>query len=235
MNVKPNTPHRLTHDGAEVLFCSAGCKTKFAADPATYIKAAASCCSAQGEGHNHHVATPVVLWAGWPFFVRGVKSVVNRSLNMFTLIGLGVGSGYLFSWLRSSFRGCSRMASATRRGMWASISRPARSSSSWSCSGQVMELGARERTGSAIRALLDLAAKTARVIRADGREEEIPLDGSRRRRPAGAPGRQGAGGWHRARRSLVDRRVDDLGRAGTGGEGRRRRGHRGDDQRHRLA
>jgi Cu+-exporting ATPase len=80
------------------------------------------------------LSTPVVLWAGWPFFVRGVKSVVNRSLNMFTLIGLGVGSAYLFSIVAVLFPGCSRMASAMQRGTSASISRPARSSSSWSCS-----------------------------------------------------------------------------------------------------
>jgi len=101
------------------------------------------------------LSTPVILWAGWPFFVRGVKSVINRSLNMFTLIGMGVGAAYLF-------RGVYFEAGAVIVVLV--------------LLGQVMELGARERTGSAIRALLDLAARTARLIRADGSEEDVPLE-----------------------------------------------------------
>jgi Cu+-exporting ATPase len=102
--------------------------------------------------------------------------------------------------------------------------------------GQVMELGARERTGSAIRALLDLAAKTARVIRADGREEEIPLEevvvGDHLRVRPGD--KVPVDGVVREGRSSIDESMIS-GEAGTGRKGRWRHGHRGDDQRHRLA
>ncbi|MCB1932195.1 MAG: heavy metal translocating P-type ATPase [Candidatus Accumulibacter sp.] len=122
------------------------------------------------------LATPVVLWAGWPFFVRGVKSVVNRSLNMFTLIGLGVGSAYLFSVVALLAPGLFPDGFRDAQGHVGVYFEAGAVIIVLVLLGQVMELGARERTGSAIRALLDLAAKTARVIRADGREEEIPLE-----------------------------------------------------------
>jgi Cu+-exporting ATPase len=122
------------------------------------------------------LSTPVVLWAGWPFFVRGVKSVVNRSLNMFTLIGLGVGSAYLFSIVAVLFPGLFPDGFRDAQGHVGVYFEAGAVIVVLVLLGQVMELGARERTGSAIRALLDLAAKTARVIRADGREEEIPLE-----------------------------------------------------------
>jgi Cu+-exporting ATPase len=122
------------------------------------------------------LGTPVILWAGWPFFVRGVKSVVNRSLNMFTLIGMGVGAAYLFSFVAvlapEIFPGGFRDA----EGHVGVYFEAAAVIVVLVLLGQVMELGARERTGSAIRALLDLAPKTARVVRKDGREEEIPLE-----------------------------------------------------------
>ncbi|TRZ99042.1 MAG: heavy metal translocating P-type ATPase [Rhodocyclaceae bacterium] len=122
------------------------------------------------------LGTPVILWAGWPFFVRGAKSVTNRSLNMFTLIGMGVGAAYLFSIVAvlapnlfpAGFRDAQgRVGVYFEAGAVIVV---------LVLLGQVMELGARERTGSAIRALLDLAAKTARIIRADGREEDVPLE-----------------------------------------------------------
>ncbi len=122
------------------------------------------------------LGTPVVLWAGWPFFVRGVKSVVNRSLNMFTLISLGVGSAYLFSIVAVLFPGVFPDGFRDAEGHVGVYFEAGAVIVVLVLLGQVMELGARERTGSAIRALLDLAAKTARVIRADGREEEIPLE-----------------------------------------------------------
>ncbi|WP_299160461.1 heavy metal translocating P-type ATPase [Accumulibacter sp.] len=122
------------------------------------------------------LSTPVVLWAGWPFFVRGVKSVVNRSLNMFTLIGLGVGSAYLFSIVAVLFPGLFPDGFRDAQGHVGVYFEAGAVIVVLVLLGQVMELGARERTGSAIRALLDLAAKTAHVIRADGREEEIPLE-----------------------------------------------------------
>jgi len=122
------------------------------------------------------LSTPVVLWAGWPFFVRGVKSVVNRSLNMFTLIGLGVGSAYLFSIVAVLFPGLFPDGFGDAQGHVGVYFEAGAVIVVLVLLGQVMELGARERTGSAIRALLDLAAKTAHVIRADGREEEIPLE-----------------------------------------------------------
>ena len=122
------------------------------------------------------LSTPVVLWAGWPFFVRGVKSVVNRSLNMFTLIGLGVGSAYLFSSVAVLFPGLFPDGFRDAQGHVGVYFEAGAVIVVLVLLGQVMELGARERTGSAIRALLDLAAKTAHVIRADGREEEIPLE-----------------------------------------------------------
>ena len=122
------------------------------------------------------LGTPVILWSGWPFFVRGVNSVINRSLNMFTLISMGVGSAYLFSVIAvivpeifpSGFRDAEGHVGVYFEAGAVIVVLV--------LLGQLMELGARERTGSAIRALLDLAAKTARVIRPDGTEEEIPLE-----------------------------------------------------------
>ena len=122
------------------------------------------------------LATPVVLWSGWPFFVRGVKSVINRNLNMFTLIAMGVGSAYLFSVVAvllpqifpAGFRDSSgHVAVYFEAGAMIVV---------LVLIGQVLELGARARTGAAIRALLDLAAKTARRIAEDGSEAEVPLE-----------------------------------------------------------
>jgi Cu+-exporting ATPase len=122
------------------------------------------------------LATPVILWSGWPFFVRGVKSVVNRSLNMFTLIGMGVGAAYLFSVVAVLAPGIFPEGFRDADGHVGVYFEAGAVIVVLVLLGQLMELGARERTGAAIRALLDLAAKTARVIRADGSEEEIPLE-----------------------------------------------------------
>ena len=122
------------------------------------------------------LATPVILWSGWPFFERGVKSVNNRSLNMFTLISLGVGSAYLFSVVAVLMPDIFPGGFRNSEGHVGVYFEAGAVIVVLVLLGQLMELGARERTGSAIRALLDLAAKTARVIRPDGREEEIPLE-----------------------------------------------------------
>ena len=122
------------------------------------------------------LSTPVILWAGWPFFVRGAKSVVNRSLNMFTLIAMGVGAAYVFSVVAVLVPEIFPDGFRDPDGNVGVYFEAGAVIVVLVLLGQVMELGARERTGSAIRALLDLAAKTARVIREDGREEEIPLE-----------------------------------------------------------
>jgi Cu+-exporting ATPase len=122
------------------------------------------------------LSTPVILWAGWPFFVRGVKSVINRSLNMFTLIGMGVGAAYLFSVVAVLVPEIFPAGFRDAQGHVGVYFEAGAVIVVLVLLGQVMELGARERTGSAIRALLDLAAKTARVIRADGNEEDVPLE-----------------------------------------------------------
>ena len=122
------------------------------------------------------LGTPVILWAGWPFFVRAVKSVVNRSLNMFTLIGMGVGSAYLFSVVAVFVPEIFPAGFRDAQGHVGVYFEAGAVIVVLVLLGQVMELGARERTGSAIRALLDLGAKTARVIRADGSEEDVPLE-----------------------------------------------------------
>jgi Cu+-exporting ATPase len=121
------------------------------------------------------LATPVVLWTGWPFFERGWASVRNRSLNMFSLIALGTGAAYLYS-LAATFVPALFPASLQDGGMVAVYYEAAAVITVLVLLGQVLELRAREKTGSAIRALLNLAPKTARRIRDDGPDEEVPLD-----------------------------------------------------------
>jgi Cu+-exporting ATPase len=121
------------------------------------------------------LATPVVLWAGWPFFQRGWTSIVNRSTNMFTLIAMGTGVAYLYSvaatvapeMFPASFREMS--------GVPPVYFEAGAAITTLVLLGQVLELRARSRTGAAIRALLDLAPKTARIVR-DGGEQDIPLE-----------------------------------------------------------
>ncbi|WP_376800650.1 heavy metal translocating P-type ATPase [Candidatus Raskinella chloraquaticus] len=259
MSVDPHTSlHRATHAGRTQYFCSAGCKTKFEAEPQRYLNPAqtkptaptpvgtiytcpmhpqvrqvgpGNCpiCGMALEpeiasadagpnpeladftrrfwigaaltipvfalemgGHltglTHAIgqqtsnwlqflfATPVVLWAGWPLLERGWASVRNRSLNMFTLIALGVGVAYLYS-LVATF--APALFPPTFRIMDRAVAvyfEAAAVITVLVLLGQVLELRARESTGGAIRALLDLAPKTARRIRSDGTEEEIGLD-----------------------------------------------------------
>ncbi|MBP1807022.1 Cu+-exporting ATPase [Rubellimicrobium aerolatum] len=122
------------------------------------------------------LATPVVLWGGWPFFVRGWASVRTRHLNMFTLIGLGVGVAYAYSVVATLAPGLFPPQLRGHQGEVAVYYEAAAVIVTLVLLGQVLELRARERTGSAIRALLDLAPKTAHRLGADGREEDIALE-----------------------------------------------------------
>ncbi|HEY9548772.1 MAG TPA: heavy metal translocating P-type ATPase, partial [Kiloniellaceae bacterium] len=122
------------------------------------------------------LSTPVVLWAGWPFFLRGWKSLVNRSLNMFTLIALGTGAAYGFSLIATIAPQLFPAGFRDHHGNVGVYYEAAAVIVVLVLLGQLLELRARERTGGAIRALLDLAPKAARVIRPDGREEEIALE-----------------------------------------------------------
>lgn len=270
MTVKADTKHRLRQARGEVLFCSAGCKTKFEADPAKFAKPpTAHNCTA--HGHHHHaaaapsgsvpagaqwtcpmhpeivrdgpgscpicgmalepmtpsagdgpnpeladmtrrlwiaaglsvpllvlemgahagllpsflhgvlnqwlqlaLATPVVLWAGWPFFERGWNSVRTRALNMFTLIALGVGVAYGYSVVAVVFPALIPDGFRTEAGVPVYFE-PAAVITTLVLLGQVLELRARSRTSHAIRALLKLAPDTARRVTADGREEDVSL------------------------------------------------------------
>mgnify|MGYP001209324509 CR=1 FL=1 len=258
MTVEPGTtPHHASHDGHEFHFCSAGCKTRFEADPAAFGADApppedmpegteytcpmhpdvrqigAGICpicgmalepvliTAEPEDDAElrdmtrrlvistvltlpvfviamgdlipgrplqalaspmayawielFLTTPVIFYGAWPFFVRGVQSLVNRSLNMFTLISLGVAVAYGYSVLAvllpdifpPSFR---------ENGVVARYFEAAAVITTLVLVGQVMELRARSQTGAAIRALLGLVPKTARRIAADGTESDVPLE-----------------------------------------------------------
>jgi P-type Cu+ transporter len=270
MTVDPQTttPHRARHGGVEYFFCSAGCRTKFEAEPARYLAAAtpppARCapphageregapagtvytCPMHPEirqvgpgscpicgmalepervtadtgpseeridmerrlwvglalavpvvvlemaGHLFNLrmlappavstwlqfalATPVVLWAGWPFFVRAAQSLRTGNLNMFTLIAMGTGVAWLYSAVATLVPGIFPAAFHEPDGVVAIYFEAAAVITVLVLVGQVLELRAREKTGSAIRVLLDLAPKTARRIRADGADEDVSLD-----------------------------------------------------------
>ena len=122
------------------------------------------------------LATPVVLWAALPFFRRAWNSLVNRSPNMWTLIGLGVGTAYLYSVVATLLPGLFPMTSGGHGESVPVYFEAASVIVALVFVGQVLELKARERTGSAIRALLDLAPKTARRINTDGSEVDVPVD-----------------------------------------------------------
>jgi P-type Cu+ transporter len=116
------------------------------------------------------------LWAGWPFFERALASIVHRSLNMFSLIALGTGAAYLYS-LFATF--APDMFPAGFHGMGGTVAvyfEAAAVITVLVLLGQVLELRAREQTGGAIRALLKLAPKTARGLKADGQDEEVALE-----------------------------------------------------------
>jgi len=120
-------------------------------------------------------ATPVVLWGGWPFFVRGWQSVVTRNFNMFTLIALGTGVAFTYSIVATLLPSVFPASFQDTHGEVAVYFEAAAVIITLVLLGQVMELRARHRTGSAIRALLGLAPKTARRIEPDGSENDVPL------------------------------------------------------------
>jgi Cu+-exporting ATPase len=259
MTVDPHTtPHRHEHAGHPYYFCSAGCRTKFVADPEKYLGqmeskpsqpvpegtiytcpmhpqirqvGPGSCpicgmalepelVTAEAEpnpeladmtrrfwiglvlalpvfvlemgGHltNLHgiidqkwsnwlqfaLATPVLLWAGWPFFARGWQSIVTRNLNMFTLVAMGTGVAWLYSVVAVFFPDIFPPAFRGADGTVAVYFEAAAVITVLVLLGQVLELRAREQTSGAIRALLDLAPKTARRLNTDGSDEEVALD-----------------------------------------------------------
>lgn len=120
--------------------------------------------------------TPVVLWAGWPFFVRGWQSLVNRSLNMFTLIALGTGAAWLYSMVGTLAAGLFPVELRGHGGAVAIYFEAAAVITVLVLLGQVLELRAREKTSGAIKALLDLAPKTAVRVAADGSDATVPID-----------------------------------------------------------
>jgi Cu+-exporting ATPase len=258
MTVDPHTtPHRHSHRGRPYYFCSAGCRTKFAADPEKYLAGDARTAETVPEGTIYtcpmhpeirqpgpgacpicgmalepdiatadagpnpeladmsrrfwiglaltapvfalemgaHIfgahawvdqtlsnwlqcvlATPVVLWAGWPFFVRGWRSLVTRNLNMFTLIALGTGVAYVYSVVATLAPGIFPAAFRSHGGAVSVYFEAAAVITVLVLLGQVLELRAREATSGAIRALLDLAPKSARRVKDDGGDEDVPLD-----------------------------------------------------------
>jgi Cu+-exporting ATPase len=258
MSVDPHTAaHRADHDGHPYYFCSAGCRTKFIADPAKYLTptelqshepvpegtiytcpmhpeirqvgpGACPICGMALEpavmtaetppnpeladftrrfwiglaltipvfilemgGHVFDIghliapqisnwiqlilATPVVLWAGWPFFERGWRSIVNRSLNMFTLVAMGTGVAWAYSVVATIAPNVFPPAFRRMDGAVAVYFEAAAIIVVLVLLGQLLELRAREATGGAIRALLDLAPKTARRLKPDGSDEEVSL------------------------------------------------------------
>ena len=257
MTVDPATAaHRAAHRGHDYFFCSAGCRTKFVADPDRYLgdkpqpapvvpgaiytcpmhpevrqEGPGSCpiCGMALEPEtvtaeapvNHELidftrrfwvglvltlpvfalemgghltglmmripgqtsnwiqfalATPVVLWAGWPFFQRGWASIRNRSLNMFTLIAIGVGAAWIYSVVAVLAPGLFPAAVRRMDGSAPVYFEAAAVIVVLVLVGQILELRAREQTSGAIRALLDLTPKTARRVRDDGGDEDVTLD-----------------------------------------------------------
>jgi Cu+-exporting ATPase len=257
MTVDPHSAkHRHTHAGRTYYFCSAGCRTKFVADPDKYLSPEKQAAEAVPEGTIYTcpmhpqirqvgpgscpicgmalepelvsadsgpnpeladmsrrfwiglvltlpvfalemgghltglhmilgqatsnwiqlaLATPVVLWAGWPFFVRGCQSLVTRNLNMFTLIAMGTGVAWVYSVVATFAPGIFPAAFRGPDGSVAVYFEAAAVITVLVLLGQVLELRAREATSGAIKALLDLAPKSARRIGDDGSEHEIPI------------------------------------------------------------
>jgi P-type Cu+ transporter len=122
------------------------------------------------------LATPVVLWAGWFFFQRGWASIVNRSLNMFTLIALGTGTAYVYSVVAVLFPGIFPASFRVMGGSVPIYFEAASAITTLVLLGQVLELRARSRTSAAIRSLLKLSPRTARLVRADGTEIDAPVE-----------------------------------------------------------
>ena len=184
------------------------------------------------------LATPVVLWAGWPFFERGWASLKSRNLNMFTLIALGTGVAWVYSVVATVAPGLFPAGFRGPDGAVAVYFEAAAVITVLVLLGQVLELRAREQTSGAIKALLDLAPKTARRLREDGSDEEVTLDLVLRRRPAaGAAGRPGAGRRRGRRRGERRRREHGhrrgaAGREAAGCQGDRRHAQRPRQLRH---
>lgn len=122
------------------------------------------------------LATPVVLWCGWPLLVRGWESLNNRSLNMFTLIALGVAVAYIYSIVAILFPDAFPDSFKNAHGHVGRYFEVAATITVLVLLGQVLELRARNQTGNAIKSLLGLAPKTARIVREDGTEEDVPLE-----------------------------------------------------------
>jgi len=253
---RASAQHRAEHEGHDYVFCSAGCRTKFVANPGQYLgekpeakpappgtiytcpmhpevrqvgPGACPICGMALEpetvtaeatpnqelkdftrrlwvgavltlpvvalemgGHltgladrvsgqtsnwiQFVLATPVVLWAGWPFFERGWKSILNRRLNMFTLIAIGVGAAWIYSVAAVLAPGLFPSAMLRMDGSAPVYFEAAAVITVLVLVGQVLELRAREQTSGAIRALLDLTPKTARRVRDDGADEDVTLD-----------------------------------------------------------
>src|SRR5690606_5077356 len=122
------------------------------------------------------LATPVVLWGGWPFFVRGWQSIVNRSLNMFTLIAIGTGAAWAFSVFATVLPDALPASFREASGALPLYFEAAAVIVTLVLLGQVLELKARARTSGAIRALLQLAPKIAHRVDEHGHEQDIPLE-----------------------------------------------------------
>ena len=122
------------------------------------------------------MATPVVIWGGWPFYVRAVQSVISRNLNMFTLIGLGVSVAWSYSAVALLFPSIFPPVMQMNGGLVDVYFEAAAVITALVLLGQVLELRARSQTNDAIKILLGLAPNTARIVRADGSEEDIPLE-----------------------------------------------------------
>ncbi len=122
------------------------------------------------------LSTPVVLWGGWPFFKRGWHSIVNRRLNMFTLIAVGSGTAYFYSVIAVFFPTLFPASFRSEHGEVAVYFEAAAVITTLVLLGQLLELRARSRTSSAIRALLGLQPKTARIVRGDGNEQDVTLE-----------------------------------------------------------
>jgi Cu+-exporting ATPase len=122
------------------------------------------------------LASPVVLWGGWPFFQRGWASIANRSTNMFTLIAMGTGVAYGYSLVAALLPQLFPPALRTMNGRPAVYFEAAAAITTLVLLGQVLELRARSRTSQALRALLDLSPKTARLLKSDGTEADVPLE-----------------------------------------------------------
>jgi len=141
------------------------------------------------------LATPVVVWGGWPFFERAWASIRHRSPNMFTLIAMGTGTAYGYSVVAALFPSLFPDSFRGHNGEVAVYFEAAAVITVLVLLGQVLELRARGQTSDAIRALLGLTPKTARIVRPNGAEEDVALDGVKPGDVLRASGRESTGGW----------------------------------------